>query len=127
MDKGLNLETIDHLRKCVEEREKIAGPRIGDFIFMKDGSIQRFSHDWGDSIQTSNAGSFHLSSDGLVSFSGGLNEAIPKSSIKETYYDWADHSCAKGLTGEFWVCYNNRLVHGSKVNVNLECRVYRQN
>lgn len=126
MDKGLNIKTAEHLLKCITAREQIPGPRIGDFIIFKDGRIERFSHDWGDTIQTSPGGSFHLSSDGLTSFSGGLNEAIPKTSFRESYFDHYDQTNYCGLTGQFWVTYNARLCHGSKVNVDLQCRVYRE-
>jgi len=86
----------------IVEREKISGPRIGDFVRFPAGEIERISHDWGDSVQTSpvGAGSFYLSYEGNASFSGGLNPSIPKDSLRETdeirkatfwffHHDWA--------------------------------------
>jgi hypothetical protein len=58
------------------------GPRVGDFVRMLDYSIQRFSYDWGKDIQTTNGGSFYLDSNGLASFSGGLNPAIMKDTLE---------------------------------------------
>ena len=127
MSKGLNLRTIEHLKKCVEAKELIQGPRIGDYIFLKNGNLERFSHDWGDSLQTSSDGSFCLTSDGTVSFSGGLNPGIQKSKIKETYVDhYNDHTGFSGMTGKFWVYYNGRLCANCAVYVNLDCRVYKE-
>lgn len=125
-NKGLNIKTLDYLRTCIEERDKIRGPRVGDYIFLLDGTIQRFSHDWGDSLQTSEGGSFCLSSDGLVSFSGGLNPSIPKNKIKETFVNYSDATDYNGMTGRFWIYYNGRLCHGSQTNVDLVCRVYKE-
>ena len=127
MSKGLNLKTIDYLRQCVEAREKLEGPRIGDFIFLKNGNTERFSHDWGDSLQTSSSGSFCLSSDGRVSFSGGLNPSINKGKIRETSVNhYNDHTGFSGMTGKFWVYYNGRLCANCAVHVNLDCRVYKE-
>lgn len=62
------------------------GPRVGDFLQLpnihpKLGNLTRFTHDWGDSIQTGGmGGSFYLSA-GCMSYSGGLDRGTLKTFI----------------------------------------------
>ena len=93
------------------------GPRVGDFVRMLDYSVQRFSHDWGKDIQTTNGGSFYLRSDGRVSFSGGLNNAIMKETLEET---------DETMVGIFWFFRHNQPIAHNGVNVNIMCKVYKQ-
>jgi len=61
---------------------KKAGPRVGDFLKLPDGTYTRFTYDWGDSIQTGGASrSFYLGN-GYISYSGGLDPGIEKSDVK---------------------------------------------
>jgi hypothetical protein len=56
------------------------------FIFLM-GRRERFSHDWGDQMQTSDAtqgATFYLGNNGYTSMSGGLNHPIDKSKIVQT-------------------------------------------
>lgn len=55
-------------------------PRVGDLVRFTDGKTAYISHDWfGESVQTSAGGSYHLSRSGHVSMSGGLDSAFPTS------------------------------------------------
>lgn len=58
------------------------GPRIGDWLKMPYGLYTRFTHDWGDTMQTG-LGSFHLGK-GYISYSGGLDSGLAKSDILPT-------------------------------------------
>lgn len=107
----------DILHERTKRRETRTGPRIGDFIRMLDGRLMRFSHDWGDDIQISEGGSFYLSEGGGLSFSGGLEPPILKSTIVDT-----------GEQRDGWVWFFHHGVSGAHRGVRcaLPCRVYRQ-
>lgn len=100
------------------EFNKRTGPRVGDFVKMLDGTIQRFSHDWGDDIQTSNGGSYHISKSGYVDMSGGLNRAIMKDKLTLT---------DEAMPGSFWFFHHDRAAAHNVVDVKITCRVYQQN
>lgn len=72
----------DILRDRVAIYSKITGPRVGDYLLHK-GKYVRFSHDWGESLQTSVNGSFYFSK-GHIQFSGGLNRGIKKAEIVQS-------------------------------------------
>jgi hypothetical protein len=66
------------------------GPLVGDWVWMhKLREFRRFTHDWGDGLQTSHGldgrndggGGFHMFKDGTCSYSGGLDPSIPKAKI----------------------------------------------
>ncbi|XJC74202.1 hypothetical protein ACHFCA_27345 [Delftia tsuruhatensis] len=46
----------ERLAQIQANRERIEGPRIGDFVVFSTGQIERFSHAWDDCLQTSPAG-----------------------------------------------------------------------
>ena len=94
------------------------GPQVGDFVKMLDGTVRRFTHDWGDDIQTTCAGSdsdFYLSVSG-ASFSGSHDDPLLKANLRDT---------GKTRSGEFWFFKNNcRRAHNG-VNVMIMCRIWR--
>lgn len=104
------------LEKKIAAREKICGPRLGDFVKFPNGIIERFSHDWGDSIQTSPIKycSFYLGN-GEASFSGSLNPGIPKSSLKLT---------EEVVEGEFWFFHHDSPGAGRGVYCTVPCRMF---
>ena len=108
IDKGIAMERCSLLREC-------EGPRIGDFCIMPNGSFERFSYDWGESIQTSPGGSFYLGR-GYASFSGSLNPAIPKERIKAT---------PTYKEGEFWIFHHDDRCADNAVGVLTYCTVWR--
>ncbi len=93
-----------------------SGPRVGDFALFPDGHEERFSHDWGDGLQTSRGGSWYLSIEGYASFSGGLNPMIPNARIEAT---------DERRAGAFWFFDRAWPRAHSAVYVSVECRVYR--
>jgi hypothetical protein len=107
------------------EREQLfnqnQGPRVGDFLRVPDG-VLRFTHDWGDSIQTTvgakhpcyGDGSFYLS-DGYASFSGSLDPAIDKTKLRDT---------GETLEGSFWFFHHNQACAENGVYFKLPCRVF---
>ena len=81
MKPGFDSKDAELLSQYLKAREQIKGPRVGDFVRCKDGSLKRFTHDWGESIQVTSTTqnldeSFHLCESGHVSFSGGLDLPI---------------------------------------------------
>ena len=108
------------LAKRVDRREEQAGPRIGDFVKMLDGTTRRFTHDWGEDIQTTckdGLGSFHLTAGGDGNYSGGLDAAISKSGLEET---------GKTLKGAFWFFHHDRRRAHNGVYFKTPCRVFAQ-
>ena len=96
------------------ERELIEGPRMGDYILFPTGELERFSHDWGESLQTSPSGSFHLQGSGHLTC-GGLNPATPLCNIKPTMAT---------LPGLFWFFHHGRAGAGRAVHCSIPCRVF---
>jgi hypothetical protein len=70
---GEKLDELDQviLAKRLAQRETVARPRISDFVRFSD-RLERISHDWGHTVQTSQGGSFYLGEGGHASFSGSL-------------------------------------------------------
>jgi hypothetical protein len=99
------------------------GPRVGDFLRVADG-VLRFTHDWGDSIQTTvrpthpcyGDASFYLS-EGHVSFSGSLDSAIDKAKLRDT---------GEKLAGSFWFFHHNQPAAANGVYFKMPCRVFEK-
>lgn len=119
-------EKDEILRKNkLEQWEKISGARVGDFIRMKDGSLQRFTYDWGDGLQTTGCdikdhpyyGSFYFGGT-YVSYSGALDPTIPNAQIQRIENE--------ELQGWFWFFHHNFSGAGRGVDFKLPCRVFEQ-
>lgn len=110
---------IDPNQKLLEEKlqafNSFEGPRVGDFVIINN-EYQRFSHDWGDSLQTSEGGSFHLGDSGRISFSGGLNPSIQKDQLEDT---------GEVKSGKIWFFKNNRPEKENGIEFEIEFRVYK--
>lgn len=91
-----------------------AWAKVGDWLRFHDGSYERFSHDWGDGLQTCGGGSFYLG-DGYASFSGSLNPAIPNEVIRET---------TGYAVGRFWFFHHDMPRAHSAVYVEMLVRVW---
>ena len=106
-----------------QEFNQLAGPRVGDFLKVTDDSYLRFTHDWDDSIQTTvrpkhpcyGDASFYLGGDGYVSFSGSLDHAIPKNTLRDT---------GAMLDGSFWFFHHNHSGAERGVYFKMPCRVF---
>lgn len=74
------------LAERAANRTKLTGPLVGDWCSMPDGTERRFTHDWGDSIQTTTEqfglGSFYLQPGGKCDYSGALDPSIKKSMLE---------------------------------------------
>jgi hypothetical protein len=90
-------------------------PREGDYVIMPNGSYERFSYVWPESIQTCNSGTFYLGN-GYASMSGSLNSAIPKEKIQIT---------DEKKPGEFWFFHHDFMTAHNGIGVKAVCRVYR--
>lgn len=114
------------LERNAAARDRIEGPRVGDFVVFADGSRGRFTYDWGNGIQTTvrpkrggyefGAGSFYLGPDG-VSYSGALDPMIPKAQLADT---------GETALGAFWFFHRDWACAHSAVYVEAPCRVYRE-
>ena len=109
---------------AIREREfnQVTGPRVGDYLRTPAGFL-RFTHDWGEDIQTTvrpshpcnGDASFYLSGDGYVSFSGSLDRAIPKTRLRDT---------GETQEGAFWFFHHNCPGAGQGVYFRIPCRVF---
>jgi hypothetical protein len=112
-------EEILRAREAIFNR--VAGPRVGDFLRTADG-VLRFTHDWGDSIQTTvrakhpcyGDASFYLS-DGYASFSGSLDPAIDKKILIDT---------GETMPGSFWFFHHDHAGAERGVSCSMICRVF---
>lgn len=100
-----------------------AGPRVGDWVEMLDGSVRRFTHDWGDEIQTTSGSewgrgdqSFYLGK-GYCSFSGSLDRAIPKGQLVDA---------GEQRQGSVWFFHHNETRAHNGVRASMPFRVFRQ-
>lgn len=93
----------------------IEGARVGDFAIFPDGHAERFSHHWGDGLQTSTGGSWHIGKD-FVSFSGGLNPTVKLDRLQAT---------DELRPGTFWFFDGDWPRAHAAVHVEIDCRVYR--
>jgi hypothetical protein len=117
-------DAIDADLLAVREQEynQVVGPRVGDFLRVANGML-RFTHDWGDGIQTtvgrnhpcSGDASFYLSRDGYVSFSGSLDPTISKATLRDT---------GETLKGSFWFFHHDHPGAGCGVYCEMPCRVF---
>jgi hypothetical protein len=99
----------------INEWNKDKAPRVGDYVIMPDGTIERFSYRWDEGIQTCKSGSFYLGT-GYASMSGGLNPSIPNEKIQKT---------DEKKIGIFWFFHHDYATAYASVGVRAECRVYR--
>src|SRR5208282_6740930 len=105
------------LAKREELFNQRSGPRVGDYVIFPDEHTERFSHDWGESIQTTDGRygqSFYLGN-GYADFSGGLNPSIPKSALMDT---------GKPMRGTFWFFHHDMPGAYRGVRFSIACRVY---
>ena len=103
------------LAERIRERAKIDRPCIGDFVRFPNGKLERFSHDWGDDLQTSPRGSFYLCKGGNADFSGGLNPSIPLDSLSIT---------DEVIEADFWFFHHDWPGAHRGVGCKVPCRVY---
>lgn len=80
------------------------------------GRVERFSHDWGDSFQTSPGGAFYLSGDSLSLSCGGLNPATPKAALYLLNIE---------IPGSCWFFHHGRSGASRGVYFNVPCRVFQ--
>lgn len=125
---GPQFDAIDGtiLAERTLKRSARSGPRVGDFIHMLDGTLRRFTHHWGDGLQTTyrwretgvvDLGSFYLDREGIADYSGGLDSTIPLSQIEST----GEHQ-----DGDFWMFHHNESRAHNGVHFKVPCRVFRQ-
>lgn len=94
--------------------------RVGDFVQDKIGNFRRFTHDWGDTIQTTTkeeSGSFNIDG-GFCDFSGSLDSAIEKSKITFTF---------TYKLGRVWFFKDKLPAAHQGIDALVPCRVYRYN
>jgi hypothetical protein len=109
-----NKAIAEDIRKAWEART--GRPRVGDFVIMPNGAIERCAHGWDDGMQTCMGGSFHILGSGNASMSGSLNGA----QLWE-YFTPTEET----KPGRFWFFSHNIAGAGRGVDLYLPCRVYK--
>lgn len=104
--------------------DEIQAPRDGDYVRFADGVERRVSYvtpaDWApecDSVQTSDGGSWYLGH-GYTSFSGGLFDGVPHSSLTLTN---------ETKPGSCWFFHHDYATADNGVDVEIPFRVYQCN
>jgi hypothetical protein len=108
------------LAQRTESWDKRPGPRVGDFVQFPDGYVGRFTHDWGDAIQTTcrqfpGDVSFYFG-DGYCSYSGALDPAVSKTRLEHT-------GCT--ARGVVWFFHHDLSRAHNGVKAEIPCRVYK--
>lgn len=111
----------------VADRDRRNGPRLGDVVIFANGSRGRFTHNWGDGMQTTvrrdtaggifGEGSFHLSEGGGMSYSGALDPTIPMARLEDT---------GEVELRQCWFFHHGYMRAHSAVQAVIPCRVYRE-
>ena len=90
------------------------GAKVGEFLQYRD-TFLRFSHNWGESIQTSQGGSYYLG-DGYISMSGVLNSGVEKSALELT---------PDQRSGDIWFFHHDYRTAGGGVHFLINFRVWK--
>lgn len=107
----------------LKQWNEIDKPRVGDFIKMRDGTLRRFTHDWGDGLQTTvrtaplNGDQSFYFGGSHASFSGSLDPIIPNERIKPT---------GETKAAPFWFFHHDRWEAHNGIGFNIPCRIYEQ-
>ena len=129
------------LKVRATKHEQCKGPEVGDFVLMPgEYNPRRFTHDWGDSIQTTVStemrangtthpcagdASFYIDRDGECSFSGSLDAAIPKNKIfkkKERTKQGGEEQGKK--YGAIWFFHHDQPGAGRGVHCTMMFKVW---
>jgi hypothetical protein len=82
---------------------------------MPNGETTRFTHDWGDSIQTGGCGSGFYLGEGYISYSGGLDSGVKTSDLKPT---------DEKMKGWIWIFDKDIWGAGRGVDFEIDFRVF---
>lgn len=120
MTEKLDEQDTTILLNRIAARASILGARVGDWCRMPDDDIwRRFTHDWGDSLQTTlphqGGGSFYFSGSGHLDYSGGLDPALPINRL---------HDTGETLPARAWFFHHNHHRAHNGVDVMVPCRVF---
>jgi len=109
-----NLELLQERSAEFDNRQ---GIRVGDFLSLPCGRLDRFTHDWGEEIgeiQAGGSGNFFLGL-GYVSYSGSLDASIPKRMLRDS---------GKKQKGSVWFFDGDFSGAGRGVWMEMEFRVF---
>ena len=116
------------LRKRVRLLNKKKGPRVGDWMILKNGVMTRFTHDWGfwrkedlgiqigDRERTGDCGSFYLG-DGYCSYSGSLDPPILHKNLRRTN---------NKKLGRVWFFDHDHAFANNGIDFEIKFRVYKE-
>lgn len=115
---GKPLDEIDTqlFKDRAEKFLQFTTPQVGDFVIFPENIVRRISHDWSDSVQTSDGGRFYLKSNGCMDFSGSLYRSISKDALTLT---------DEKNQGSCWFFSHNQWKAHNGVDVKIACRVWQ--
>ena len=120
-DPGVTIDDRD--RQLADLRQKarklLRKPLEGDWVDFADGVTRRISYVWSHGVQTSDGGSWYVSTGGNGSFSGGLFRPVnPRSlTVKAKTFRPAT----------FWFFHHDSASAHCAVHVELDVRVWECN
>ena len=101
---------------------KIDGVRVGDYIRHKDGTVSRATYLWdfpdmSPSVQDGGGSASFYLGDGYISYSGGLNQSIDISTLRQT---------AELKDGVIWFFKNGFQSCGNGIDYRMKFRVFQE-
>lgn len=108
--------------KRATARDRVPGPRVGDFIDFNDGTSRRITHVWDGEYQSDgvarlqtewHTGSFYLGDEGM-SYSGGLYPGIRANLLR----------LVGSRNGACWIFHHDYMTAHNGVDDEVACRVY---
>ena len=114
-------KNLDLIAARLIARQNRTRPLVGD-ILRVEGGFLRFTREWDKTFQTTcnprenaKSGGFHLTSDGLASYSGSLAAGVDKSLIVNT---------GETMPAEFWIFNNDYAAAHNGIYFMLDCKVF---
>jgi len=109
---------FDIIQSRLQAYDQVKGPRVGDFLNISYGKYVRFTHHWGDSIQTGPDSSGYCLTENSISYSGSLDPSIPIELFEPYEYEPIKE-------GQIWAFSNGWAGAGRGVYLNVPFRVFQ--
>lgn len=110
-----DFELLRRYARAYDESHKSNSPSVGDCLLLPDQQVVYFCSINNDKIQTCEGGSFHLCSNGFISYSGELDSGICLSDMELT---------EERYVLPIWFSHRGILCGGCGIYASIGCRVW---